>query len=147
MITEYRARDNVVRSARRSIFGAVLTQQCFSGSGCTGSAVVAPGPSASDCCVGTDDGQSYGSSGDCAVPQCIGICGFQLCMQMHYFHSLPPIVICLQSHEQSLQVCMSINSWINMQFMVLRKCLTLHVRVMHCNISISVPISRGRDKQ
>ena len=56
---------------------AVLAQQCFSGSGCTGSVVVAPGPSASDCCVGTDDGQSYGSPGACTIPQCIGI---------HYFH-------------------------------------------------------------
>ena len=51
----------------------VLAQQCFSGSGCTGSVVAAPGPSAGDCCVGTDDGQSYGSLGACTIPQCIGI--------------------------------------------------------------------------
>ena len=30
------------------------------------------GPSARDCCVGTDDGQSYGSPGSCMITQCIG---------------------------------------------------------------------------
>ena len=52
---------------------AVLAQQCFSGSGCTGGVVEAPGPSAIDCCVGTEEGQSYGSPGDCTISQCIGV--------------------------------------------------------------------------
>ena len=45
--------------------------QCFTGSGCTGDTV--PAVDARDCCVGTDEGQSYGAGpGDCEVPQCIG---------------------------------------------------------------------------
>ena len=52
---------------------SVLAQQCFRGPSCTGAVVTAPGPSASDCCVETDDGQSYGSPGACTIPQCIGI--------------------------------------------------------------------------
>ena len=30
------------------------------------------GPSARDCCVGTDEGQSYGNPGSCMITQCIG---------------------------------------------------------------------------
>ena len=55
---------------------AVLAQQCFSRPGCTGGVVAAPGPSAIDCCSGTEDGQSYGSPGACDIPQCIGIYTF-----------------------------------------------------------------------
>ena len=67
---------------------AVLAQQCFSGSGCTGGVVIAPGPSAIDCCVGTEEGRSYGSPGDCTISQCIG---------MHYRSSYFPLH--LQSYE------------------------------------------------
>ena len=38
-----------------------------------GDIVAVPGPTASDCCVGTEEGQSYGSPKDCTIPQCIGI--------------------------------------------------------------------------
>ena len=51
---------------------AGVAQQCFSGRGCTGGVVEDAGPSASDCCVGTE-GQSYGSPGACTIHQCIGI--------------------------------------------------------------------------
>ena len=45
--------------------------QCWTSSGCTGDTV--PADDARDCCVGTNDGQSYGvGPGNCAVPQCIG---------------------------------------------------------------------------
>ena len=38
-----------------------------------GDIVTAPGPSARDCCIGTDDGQSYSDDGvNCTVLQCIG---------------------------------------------------------------------------
>ena len=38
-----------------------------------GDVVDAPGPSARDCCVGTNDGQSYrNADGDCTITQCIG---------------------------------------------------------------------------
>ena len=37
--------------------------------------VTAPGPTARDCCVGTDDGQSYSDdSMYCILWQCIGMC-------------------------------------------------------------------------
>ena len=65
-------------SQKLMYLNTVLAQQCFSGLGCTGSVVAAPGPSASDCCVGTDDGQSYGSPGACTIPQCIGIILFPI---------------------------------------------------------------------
>ena len=66
-------RDNVISGQKLMYLNTVLAQQCFSGSGCMGRVVAAPGPSASDCCVGTDDGQSYRSLGACTIPQCIGI--------------------------------------------------------------------------
>ena len=48
-----------------------LSQQCFNSSGCTGGIV--PAFDTKDCCVGTNDGQSYGvGPGNCEVPQCIG---------------------------------------------------------------------------
>ena len=48
-----------------------LSQQCYSNSGCTG--VIVPADNAKDCCVGTNDGQSFGvGPGNCEVPQCIG---------------------------------------------------------------------------
>ena len=44
---------------------------CWTGSGCTGDTV--PADDARDCCVGTNDGQSYGvGPGNCEVEQCIG---------------------------------------------------------------------------
>ena len=48
-------------------------EQCFSEPGCTGPVVEAPGPTAKDCCAGTNDGQSYGvGPGNCEISQCIG---------------------------------------------------------------------------
>ena len=45
--------------------------QCWTSSGCTGDTV--PADDARDCCVGTNDGQSYGvGPGNCEVEQCIG---------------------------------------------------------------------------
>ena len=54
------------------LIGKSFTQdQCYPSGGCTGIAV--PADDARDCCVGTDDGQSYGvGPGNCVVPQCIG---------------------------------------------------------------------------
>ena len=57
------------------LYNAGLSQQeqCFSEPGCNGTAVKAPGPSARDCCAGTNDGQSYGLGlGNCEINQCIG---------------------------------------------------------------------------
>ena len=42
--------------------------QCWTSSGCTGDTV--PADDARDCCVGTEDGQSYGVGPE--VEQCIG---------------------------------------------------------------------------
>ena len=45
--------------------------RCYTSSGCTGGIV--PAVDARDCCVGTNDGQSYGvDPDDCEVTQCIG---------------------------------------------------------------------------
>ena len=41
---------------------------CFSNSDCTGALITAGSPR--DCCVGTDDGLSYGTPGNCR--ECIG---------------------------------------------------------------------------
>ena len=46
---------------------------CYSKPGCTGDIIEAPGPTVKDCCVGTNDGQSYEDrSGACVEDQCIG---------------------------------------------------------------------------
>ena len=48
-------------------------QVCYSQPGCVGDIVSAPGPTARDCCAGTDNGQSYSNDGvNCHVSQCIG---------------------------------------------------------------------------
>ena len=45
--------------------------QCYTSSNCTGDTV--PADDARDCCVGTNDGQSFGvGRGDCEVSQCVG---------------------------------------------------------------------------
>ena len=45
--------------------------QCYTSSSCTGGTV--PVVDAKDCCVGTNDGQSYGvGPGNCQITQCIG---------------------------------------------------------------------------
>ena len=50
-----------------------LAIRCYSQPDCEGDIVTAPGPSAKDCCAGTDDGQSYSDeSVTCTVLQCIG---------------------------------------------------------------------------
>ena len=51
----------------------VLTGECgvcFSNPDCTGAQITAGSASARDCCVGTDDGLSYSTPGNCR--QCIG---------------------------------------------------------------------------
>ena len=55
------------------MYTAALGQQCFTGSGCTGDVVEVAGPSATDCCVGTEEGQSFGTPDACTIRQCIGI--------------------------------------------------------------------------
>ena len=55
----------------RCWFVGFSQSQCYNSSGCTGGTV--PAVDAKDCCVGTNDGQSYGvGPGNCQVPQCIG---------------------------------------------------------------------------
>ena len=47
--------------------------QCYTSSNCAGDTV--PADDARDCCVGTNDGQSYGiDPGNCEANQCIGEC-------------------------------------------------------------------------
>ena len=54
-------------------FEILLAVRCYSQPGCMGDIVTAPGPSARDCCAGTDDGQSYSEdSVNCTVLLCIG---------------------------------------------------------------------------
>ena len=55
----------------RCLFVGFSQSQCYTSSGCTGGTV--PAVDAKDCCVGTNDGQSYGvGPGNCQVSQCIG---------------------------------------------------------------------------
>ena len=45
--------------------------QCYTSSNCTGDIV--PADDVRDCCVGTNDGQSYGvDPGNCEVIHCVG---------------------------------------------------------------------------
>ena len=51
----------------------LLAMRCYSQPDCVGDIVTAPGLTARDCCVGTDDGQSYTDDGvNCTVSRCIG---------------------------------------------------------------------------
>ena len=51
----------------------LLAVGCYSQPGCMGDMVTVPGPSARDCCVGTDDGLSYSNDSEtCIVVQCVG---------------------------------------------------------------------------
>ena len=53
-------------------FISVLSQQCYNRPNCAGDVVPEP-TTAEECCVGTDEGMSYGiSGGTCTVSQCIG---------------------------------------------------------------------------
>ena len=53
---------------------AGVSQLCYSQPDCEGDIVTAPGPTARDCCVGTDAGQSYSDDGvNCILSQCIGM--------------------------------------------------------------------------
>ena len=45
---------------------------CFSNPDCTGAQITAGLACARDCCVGTDDGLSYGTPGNCR--ECVGEC-------------------------------------------------------------------------
>jgi hypothetical protein len=50
-----------------------VSQVCYSEPGCAGYVVETPGPTVRDCCVGTNDGQSYADSGGtCIKNQCVG---------------------------------------------------------------------------
>ena len=55
---------------------AGFSQQCYSQPNCeAGFEIETPAdtPTARDCCVGTNEGQSYADSGgNCTVPQCVG---------------------------------------------------------------------------
>ena len=52
---------------------AGVSQTCYSQADCTGDVVEAPGLTIKDCCVGTNNGQSFAdSSGTCIEDQCVG---------------------------------------------------------------------------
>ena len=58
----------------------MLSQQCYNQPNCVGDVVLGP-TTAKECCVGTDDGMSFGdSSGTCTVSQCIG----NMVMDIHF---------------------------------------------------------------
>ena len=55
------------------LFIAGDSQACYSQAGCVGDIVTAPGPTARDCCAGTDDGESFSENdANCTVLQCVG---------------------------------------------------------------------------
>ena len=62
----------IIPPACSCLSNTVLSQQCYNQPNCTGDVV--PGPTtAEECCVGTDDGMSFGDSGGtCTVSQCVG---------------------------------------------------------------------------
>ena len=65
-----------------------VSQVCYSEPGCTGYVVETPGPTVRDCCVRTNDGQSYADSvGTCIKNQCIGECNYTCSVHVscHYF--------------------------------------------------------------
>ena len=66
----------------------VLSQQCYNQPNCTEDVV--PGPTtAEECCVGTDDGMSFGySGGTCTVSQCIGNWNMFIDMYTKYYNSV-----------------------------------------------------------
>ena len=65
---------------------AGFSQQCYSQPNCVAGseiAILTDVPTPKDCCVGTNDGQSYGDSGgNCAIPQCVG----KTSVLYNYFH-------------------------------------------------------------
>ena len=66
-----------VNDVKNTIHIAGVSQQCYSQANCVaGSEIDVPGvdnPTAKDCCVGTNNGQSFVNSGGvCSVTQCIG---------------------------------------------------------------------------
>ena len=61
----------------------VLSQQCYNQPNCAGDVVSGP-TTAEECCVGTDDGMSFGvSGGTCTVSQCIGNYGYTYKKTVH----------------------------------------------------------------
>ena len=57
-----------------SLFFTGGSQLCYSQAGCVGDIVTVPGPTARECCVGTDDGESYSENDvHCTISQCIGM--------------------------------------------------------------------------
>ena len=64
-----------------------MSQTCYSQPGCVGDIVEVPGPSARNCCAGTDEGQSYSADGvNCDVSQCIGSYATTQ-MRVHWEHA------------------------------------------------------------
>ena len=60
-------------------------QVCYSEPSCAGGIIEAPGPTVKDCCVGTNDGQSYAdSSGTCVEDQCVGKRMPKMCFPYRY---------------------------------------------------------------
>ena len=52
---------------------AGVSQTCYSQADCTGDIVEDAGLTVKDCCVGTNDGQSFAdSNGTCIEDQCVG---------------------------------------------------------------------------
>ena len=52
---------------------AGVSQICYSQADCTGDIVEAPGLTIKDCCVGTNNGQSFAdNNGTCIEDQCVG---------------------------------------------------------------------------
>ena len=50
-----------------------FSEFCYSKPNCVGNAVQTEGPTARDCCAGTNDGQSFSTDdGLCVISQCIG---------------------------------------------------------------------------
>ena len=62
----------IITSLHLFLYTVLSQQQCYNEPNCAGDVV--PGPTtAEECCVGTDDGMSFGDSGGtCTASQCIG---------------------------------------------------------------------------
>ena len=75
-------------------------QQCFTKINCTGNVVDTPGPTATDCCVGTVDGMSFGIDfNNCKYRICHGkIVKVRVCHIIMILSTLPPIVLYTAVH-------------------------------------------------
>ena len=75
-------------------------QQCFTERGCVGNVTDTPGPTATDCCVGTDNGMSFGiDSNNCEYRICHGkIVKVLDCHIIMILSTLSPIVLYTAVH-------------------------------------------------